>query len=209
VSGGSLTAPTVRYLFASSWAPASSGWAVRLPGGSFDGPGTAGNLLNLAIWSLVEQRVLATEQARPVQKESVVMLGGKSFSRFTLIDPTARRAGLEGAIVAAAQRASKMPLDAEGGLRGLIIALRLHDRAPWTTVAGHCFAEAAHAGLVAAKGKLFKKPVFTDPAAVDAYRERDAEIVAARTAYREAHGDLDTAVISDCFAALNWAHSTG
>lgn len=210
MTSAALSAPTVRYLFASSWAPAGAGaWTTRVPGATVDGPGTAGNLLNLGLWSLGEQGVIELEQVRPVQRESMVVLGGKSFARFAILDTTAHRAGLEGALIAAAQRARPLAVDRDDGLRSLLLALDLHDRGPWDTVIGHCFTEAARLGLVGSKGRVFRKTVALDPAGIEAFRERDAEIVAGRTEYRASHADLDGAVIADCFAALNWAHSTG
>ena len=219
MSAAGLTVPTVRYLFASTWAPAGGAWTMAVPGALVHASGTAGNLLNLAFWSLGRQGLIEIEQIRPVQKESVVTMGGRSFTRFKLPYPDAERPGLEGALLAAARDllkphrgrdfARRLSRDDPAGLRGLIYSLDLHDRHPWNTVSEPCFAEAAAAGLVGKKGRFIRKLVVLDPAGIESLRDRDAEIVAERTAYREAHGDFDEAVIHDCFAALNWAHTPG
>jgi hypothetical protein len=40
----------------------------------------------------------------------------------------------------------------------------------------------------------------------DTLAARDAEIVAARRAYREREPEVDAAVIGDCLHAVHWAH---
>lgn len=218
-----LTNTTVRYLFASTWAPRDdSGWTMPVPGAQVDGLDTAGNLLNLAVWSLREQELVEVQQLRPVETERVTVYGGRSFARLRALDEHAQLPGLEGALLAKAREKpeegvlgrlgealdKKLSGDDEDGLRGHVLALDLHDRAPWATVAGYCVGEARAAGLVEVKGRIFKKPVITDPAAVEKLKARDAEIVAARTKYRERETELDNAVISDCLHAVSWAYQS-
>ena len=91
-------------------------------------------------------------------------------------------------------------------MRRLVLALDLHDRAPWTTVTGHCFGEAAAAGLVEVRGRMTKKVAVTDPAAVEALRPRFDELRAARAADMDREPDLHSAVAGDCLQAVSWAH---
>jgi hypothetical protein len=84
------------------------------------------------------------------------------------------------------------------GVRLLVRALDLDNRSPWGTVCGHCFAEASAANLVEVKGRLFRKIVVSDPAAVESLREWNDELRAARGAYLEAEPELTNAVVSDC-----------
>jgi uncharacterized protein YbbC (DUF1343 family) len=65
----------------------------------------------------------------------------------------------------------------------------------YVTTAAFLLREAARRG----------RPVIADKAAVEALRERDAEIVAARGAYRESNAELDGAVVADCIHAVHWA----
>lgn len=219
-----LSVPTVRYLFASEWAPPGRGLNVKVPGAEVDGPDTADDLLNLAFWSLREQGLVEVEQIRPVEEEKVQVLGGKSFTRVRPLPGEALTlGGLEGALLAKAREkpgegaldrlheklADLASVDEELGARGLILQLGIGGGSPWGKVVEICFREAEAAGLVGKKGRIFKKPVIADPAGVEALKERDAEIVAARTRYREEQEELDQATITDCIHALYWAHSTG
>ena len=213
MSGHELTATTVSYLFASTWAPpADSGWSLQVPGGKVNGPDTAANLLNLAVWSLREQGFVDVEQIRRVEAERITVMGGKSFVRVTALDRVTALPGLEGALLdAIRQRPGKgevLSRDDPDGLRGCVLALNLSSGSPWATVAGYCRKEALDAGLVVIEGRLSKKPVIADQAALDALRSRDGEIAAARAAYRERENDIDVAVISDCRHAVRWAHQT-
>jgi hypothetical protein len=217
VSGHELTATTVSYLFASTWAPpAESGWSLPVPGGKVDGPDTAANLLNLAVWSLREQGLVDVEQIRPVEAGRVTVMGGKSFVRVTALDPVTPLPGLEGALLDAIRErpgtgdalGKFLSRDDPNGLRGCVLALNLSSASPWATVAGYCRKEALDAGLIAIEGRLSKKPVIADRAALDELRSRDSEIAAARAAYREREADLDVAVITDCLHAVHWAHQT-
>jgi hypothetical protein len=200
-----LSAATIRYLFASSWAPPpDSGISVHVPDAEVDGPDTTGNLLNLAIWSLCERGLVEVEQLRPVEVERAGgVLGGESFSRARPLPGEAiRLGGLDAALL---RKARENP---EDDSRRLVLHLEIGGGAPWQRVAEICFQEAEAAGLVESKGRIRRKPVIADPAGVEALRERDAEIVAARGKYREEHEELDNAVLADCIHALHWAHST-
>ena len=197
----------MRYLFAASWAPHDSGaWTVKVPGATVAGMDTAGNLLNLAIWSLREQGLIDLEQLRAVEREQALLLGGDPFARMTPRSGEAHPPGLEGRVLDAARAAAQTGDVRDLGVRRIVLQLDLPHQGPWTKVTGVCFAEANAAGLVAAKGRLFKKPVITDAAGVDALRPRDEEIVTARQVYREQNGDLDVAVTGDCLSALRWAY---
>lgn len=221
-----LTASTVSYLFATTWAPPSRGLGVKVPGAEVDGPDTAGNLLNLAVWSLREQGLIEVEQLRPVEVERAAsgVMGGKSFARVRPLPGEALGlGGLEGALLTKAREKPEegflgrlddkltdlVSVDDEMGARGLVLHLGIGGPAPWSEVAGFCFREAHDAGLVESTGRLFKKPVISDPAGVEALKERYAEIRAARKQYRDENEELDHAVVGDCIHALYWAHSTG
>jgi nitrogenase molybdenum-iron protein alpha/beta subunit len=55
---------------------------------------------------------------------------------------------------------------------------------------------------VEVRGRVFKKVVFTDMAAVEALRERNEELRAARGEYLDAEAELTTAAIGDCLRAV-------
>ena len=135
-----LTETTIRYLYATTWLPnRSNEHTVAVPGGSTTAIDTAGNLLHIAMWSLRREGLMEFEQLRTVEEERVRVLGGRSFSAFSLLDARATGRGLEGAVLNAARR-----LDGDDrGVRRLVRALDLDNRSPWNTVCGHCFAEAA------------------------------------------------------------------
>jgi hypothetical protein len=192
-----LTDTTIRYLFATTWLPTDPAERqVRVPGGSTIGVDTGGNLLHAALWNLRAQGLMEFEQRRPVEHERVRVMGGRPFSGFRVLRATGSPApGLEGALLAAA-RAD------EGDVRELVRALDLDDRSPWGTVCSHCFREAHSAGLVAVRGRVFKKIVITDPAAVEAMRERHDELRAARGKYLDAEPELTGAVIADCLRVV-------
>jgi len=197
VSPPELTETTVRYLYATTWLPTdTSETTVAVPGGSTKAIDTGGNLLHIAMWNLRGRGLMEFEQLRPVEHERVRVLGGRPFSGHTLVDRDARLPGLEGALLDAARAAEP------GDVRALVRALGLDDRGPWNTVCGHCFAEAHAAGLVEVRGRLFKKVVFTDMAAVEALRERNDELRAARGEYLDAEPELTTAVITDCLRTV-------
>lgn len=180
-----------------------------------------GNLLHNAIWDLQNQGILEVEQVRPVVKENFVVLGGKSFSRFTVLDPQAERPGLEGALLRSARELaepdnwlSRKIQAATGeddtGTRRLVLALHLNSKHPWDSVARFCLDEAVAAGLLRIDKKgLFsrKKIAIADEAAVEALRAANDEIRAARLADFEDHKDWHDAVLSDCIAALDWAYN--
>ena len=194
-----LTETTIRYLFATSWLPCNSKQdLVAVPGGATTAIDTAGNLLHIAMWNLRRQGLMEFEQLRPVEKERARVLGGKSFAGFRLIDGSARLPGLEGALL----DASRSVEQADRGLRALVRALDLDNRSPWGSVCGHCFAEASAAGLVATKGRLFRKVVITDQGTVESLRERHDELRAARGAYLDAEPDLTNAAMADCLRTV-------
>lgn len=197
-----LTETTVRYLFATSWLPCDTKeQTVAVPGGSTRAIDTAGNLLHIAMWNLRQAGVMEFEQLRPVEEERIRVLGGKPFSRFELLEGAPALPGLEGALLRAAQNATG------GDVRSLVRALDLDNRSPWDSVCNHCFTEAAGAGLVERRGRLFPKVVISDPAAVEVLRERHDELRAARGAYLDADPELTNAVMSDCLRTVVDAHS--
>ena len=57
------------------------------------------------------------------------------------------------------------------------------------------------------KGRLFKKIVFTDMAAVESLRARHDELRAARGAYLDAEPELTSAVMGDCLRTVADAYS--
>ena len=85
-----LGAATVMWLYANEWLP-----DVPLE--------RAGNLLHVALWDLRRQHLIGLRQLRPVQRERVMVLGGKSFAAFDLLAPTTELDGLEGALLRAAR----------------------------------------------------------------------------------------------------------
>ena len=161
---------------------------------------TAANLLHIAMWSLRDQGLMEFEQPRPVEEERVRVLGGSPFAAFKLQDASEARSGLDGALLHAAGKA-------DGDVRSLVRALELDNRSPWSTVTGHCFAEAGAAGLVEVKGRLFKKVVIADAAAVESLHGRNDELRTARSAYLDAEPELTTAVMSDCLRTVADAYS--
>lgn len=199
-----LTETTIRYLFATSWLPCNTKQdIVAVPGGATTAIDTAGNLLHIAMWNLRRQGLMEFEQLRPVEKERVRVLGGKSFAGFRRLDGTASLLGLEGALLNAARRLERP----DEGVRALVRALDLDNRAPWDSVCGHCFAEASAAGLVTTKGRLFRKVVITDQVAVESLRERHDELRAARGAYLDAEPDLTNAAMADCLRTVADAYN--
>lgn len=199
-----LTEATIRYLYATTWLPnRANEHTVAVPGGSTTAIDTAGNLLHIAMWSLRREGVMEFEQLHAVEEERVRVLGGRSFSAFSLLDAGPETRGLEGALLKAAGRLE----GDDRGVRRLVRALDLDNRSPWNTVCGHCFAEAAAAGLVARKGRLFPKVVFTDRTAVEALRPRHDELRAARGAYLDAEPELTGAVMADCLRTVADAYS--
>jgi len=204
VSPPELTEATIRWLFATAWLPCdTSQQVVAVPGGSTTAIDTAGNLLHIAMWNLRGRGLMEFDQLRPVERERVRVLGGEPFSSHTLIDRHARLPGLEGALLGAAGAA------APGDVRALVRALDLDNRGPWNTVCGHCFREAAAAGLVEVEGRLFKKVVVTDQPAVDSLRERHDELRAARVDYLDAEPELTLAAMSDCLRTVTDAYNPG
>ena len=211
-------ATTVRFLFALDWAaPAGDGgWNVRVPGGKVAGPDVAVNLLNVAFWSLREQELVELQQIRPVEEERVMALGGRSFVRVMPLEAGLALAGLEGALLRQVNDRGAAPSgawtrfsrDDPLGLRGIVYALGLPSGSPWNGVVQLCRDAARGAGLVEIHGRFVRKPEITPDAPLDALRERDAEIVAARTDYKQREPDLDNATFADCAAALDWAHTS-
>ena len=102
-----LTASTIAYLFAAEWAPANTSWPMFVPGAEVDGPDTAGNLLNMAVWRLRDQDVVRIEQVRPYEVEKVGALRKPSSRRLEVADETRRAARPAG-------RAASSP---QGGFR--------------------------------------------------------------------------------------------
>jgi hypothetical protein len=199
-----LTETTIRYLYATTWLPSdTSEHTVAVPGGATTAIDTAGNLLHIAMWSLRRQGLMEFEQLREVEAERVRVLGGRPFSRFEVLEGSPELPGLEGALLRAAAGVELPKRD----VRTLVRALDLDNRGPWNSVCNHCFAEANAAGLVEAKGRLFRKVVFTDMPAVEALRERHDELRAGRGAYLEAEPDLTNAVMSDCLTTVADAYS--
>lgn len=213
-----LTETTIRYLFATTWLPSRTNEdVVAVPGGATTALDTAASLLDIAMWNLRRQGLMEFEQLRAVEDEPIRVLGGPSFSRFKLLDASAKLPGLEGALLRAApsvepwegwvqKKIQRLSDEDEHGVRRLVRALDLDDRSPCNSVCNHCFAEAAAAGLVKRKGRLFAAVVFTELPAVESLRERQDELRAARGAYREAEPELTNAVASDCLRTVVDSH---
>ena len=224
MSGAELTSSTVRWLFAADWAEApSGGQPMRVPGAKVSGLETAASLLTIAVWSLGDRGLVETEQIRPIERERVVTMGGKSFARVRPLPGEALRlGGLEGALLSKAREpasagllgrfddmlADKLSGDDEHGLRGLVLSLELNSGQPWVSVANYARDQARAAGLVELEGRIRRKPVIADPGAIESLRARDREIAEARRRYREREApELDQAVFADCVAAVSWART--
>jgi len=171
-----------------------------------DGPTTAGNLLNVAIWRLGDQDVVEIEQLRPYEVEKVGPFRGPSFTRLTIVDESVALSGLQGALLRVLKAE---PAEDERAVRRVLALLDLDWRSPWTAAAGYCLAEARAAGVADLGGRGWhpiRTPEITDSAAHEALRPGHEEIGAARAAYRAAHEELDNAVLADCLHALYWSH---
>jgi hypothetical protein len=203
-----LTASTISYLFASDWAPANTSSPLYVPGADVDGPTTAGNLLNVAVWRLHHQEVVEIEYVRPYEIEKVGLFRKPSFTRLRVIDEAVALPGLQGALLRVLKEAGD---DAEGrGVRRLVLALDLNYRAPWSTVGGYCLGEARAAGVAELGGRRWhpiRRPVITDEGAYEALRPKHEEISAERAAYRRRNEELDNATLADCLHGVHWAHS--
>ena len=215
-----LTAATVRYLFASTWAPRDAGSdTIHVPGALVNGADTVANLVNVAIWNLCEHGRVQVEQLRPLRVERTGVMGGSSFARLTVLDENTNLPGIEGALLRAArkrdQKSNWLVEKASGlvdqlsgddpcGIRHLVLAIRGDTGSPSWYVASYCLNEARAAGLLELEGFLIRKPRITDQAAVDALRPLDEQVSALRKAYRERNEDLDNAVLSDCLHAMRW-----
>ena len=202
-----LTASTMAYLFAAEWAPANKSWPLFVPGAEVDGPDTAGNLLNMAVWRLRDQDVVRIEQVRPYEVEKVGALRKPSFTCLEITDETVELPGLQGALLRVLKAASD---DEARGVRRLILSLDLHYKSPWTSAAGYCLGEARAAGVADLGGRRWhpvRRPVITDEAALAALRPKYEEISLARETYRQREEELDNAVLGDCLHGLFWSHS--
>ena len=202
-----LTASTIAYLFAAEWAPPNTSWPLFVPGAEVDGPDTAANLLNMAVWRLRDQDVVQIEQVRPYEVEKAGALRKPSFTRLEVMDETVELPGLQGALLRVLKAASD---DDARGVRRLILSLDLHYKSPWTSAAGYCLGEARAAGVADLGGRRWhpvRRPVITDEAALAALRPKHEEISIARTAYRQREEELDNAVLGDCLHGLFWSHS--
>jgi hypothetical protein len=93
----------------------------------------------------------------------------------------------------------------EFGLRGAVLALNLHSRHPWTTVAEICLAELRGVGLAKYRDDDRNKPTVINPAAFVQYRDRQAELAQQRADDRTAEPELGDAISRDCDAAIRWA----
>jgi hypothetical protein len=219
----SLTATSVRYLFASRWAERQDSLGgVRVPGGKVAGIDTAANLLDLAVWSLREQGLVDVQKLRPVESQRILTQGGRLFTRLRVLDERAELPGLEGSLLDAARKRRRagslrrvddalgniLSRDDEDGLRRHVLAMNLNQGTPWTDVINRCRDEARDAGMIQLERRRFARtPVIqVDAEELEALEARDAEIAAARSAYKEREAELDEAVLADCTAAILWSH---
>lgn len=192
-----------------------------MPGAVVDGLHTAATLLNVGFWSLRERGWIELEQLRPVEKITTQVLGGQSFARVTAVkgqgEHPGEATGLEGVLWravranaepegAAASAVRHLAGDDRHGVRSAVLAIGLPNSS-WAAVLRVCFEDARAHGLLALKGRIFKKLTVTDLTAMAELGTRDAAIADARKAYRAREPDLDSAVLGDCFAALLWARS--
>lgn len=205
MSRPAVTPTTAFYLFASEWAPPNESWPLYVPRATVDGPTTAGNLLNLAIWCLRGRRFIDVDVVRPYEVEKVGYLRKPPFAQVTALNDHAKLPGLEGALLRVAREA-----DADDrGVRRLVQLLDLAYQSPWTNAAGYCLGEAKAAGVAELGGRGWhpiRKPVITDEAALEALRPTYDEYSDARQEFRRNREELDNAVLADCMHALHWAH---
>jgi hypothetical protein len=138
----------------------------------------AGNLLHIAMWSLRREGLMEFEQLRPAVEEERVRV---------CPDPAPGRGSgrRSAASRAAPSTAPSSPARA---------ALPSRSSKPEN-------------GLPPLKGRLFKKIVFTDMAAVESLRARHGELRAARGSYLDAEPELTSAVMSDSLRAVADAYS--
>jgi hypothetical protein len=200
-----VTPTTVFYLFASEWAPPNESWPLYVPGATVDGPTTAGNLLNLALWCLRGRRSIDIESVRPYEVEKAGRVHKASFAEVTVLEREAQLPGLEGKLLETARTAS----DEDRGVRRLVQLLELAYQAPWTNVGGYCLGEANAVGIAELGGRAWhpiRKPVITDESALEALRPKYEEYSDARREFRQNREELDNAVLADCTHAVYWAH---
>jgi hypothetical protein len=222
-----LTATTIRYLYATSWLPSTADrwitswlpsaydrWMVKVPGGSTRALDTAADLIHTALWDLRRRGVFDFEQLRPVEKQIVTVLGGRSFARYEFRDPGVDLRGLEGALIKAARKVRrksdgvlarairKLADEDEQGVRKLIHSVGLGAFEAGMTVTDQCYVEAEAAGLVKATWSGFGKIQIVDEAAVESLRERNDELRAARETDMERDPELHRAVILDILEVL-------
>jgi len=204
----SLTAATAAWLAGSQWADRSDvADAVEVPGAFVNGPWTAGNLLNVAIWNLVHHDRVAVERLRPYAAERAGgFSGGWPFTRLSVIDADVRLPGLEG-VVLRALRAART--DDERGTRRVVLAMRNNHRRPWSSVVGHCLGEAVGLGIVGVEGRLRRRVVVRDDEALRAAWRAYDGVCRLRADYRADHRELDDAVLADCVHGLYAAYESG
>jgi hypothetical protein len=217
---------TIRWLFADTWAERSdTQFPEAVPGAVVNGLTTAAALLEIGLWSLREQGLIALEPLRPVEPEPVLKMGGRSFVRVAPRppDPADRGAqiGLQARLLKTVRTIAgedeglgeravrRISGDDRQGLRPTLAALGMHDRSPWRWVLEVCFVDAREHGLIDLRGRLFGKRFVPDFTAIAAVRPRNAEIAAAHEAYRAREPDLHGAVLADCVAALRWLRGSG
>ena len=222
-----LTPATIYWLFADRWAaPAETRGLPTVSGARVLGPETAANLLSLAVWSLREQGIVrvdprvAAAEGRLASRVSV--LGGRSRAHLDLLDPTARRPGLEGKLLEAVARerapgslkrvgqsvAAKARGEQTGGLREDLLAIGFDTNQPWVTVANRCRDEAVDAGVIAVEGRLRKRIVIANAAALADIERSYEELVGRRDRFRAAEPELNDAVDADCAGVLGLAHES-
>ncbi len=158
-----LTETTIRYLFATSWLPCNTKQdIVAVPGGATTAIDTAGNLLHIAMWNLRRQGLMEFEQLRPVDKERVRVLGGKSFAGFRLLEGSARLPGARRRIT------GRCPPCRPGLTRACVLwcgrSISTTAR-PGTASAAPASPRPRPPASLPTKGRLFRKVVITDQGA--------------------------------------------
>jgi hypothetical protein len=220
VTAGDFDPATLFYLFALEWLPRDDkDNLVPVPNGWVTGNGAYANLLQCALWDLQAKGLVELELVRPFEPEPMRVLGGASFVNVHVLDPAARAVGIEGLVLATAQRLEppdgvleKLVHGASGdhhrGLRTLVKVLTGESNRPWPPFAAPAFHALEQAGLIARKGRIAKRIEAVDAAGIVALRPRFEELRVQRVEAMQQHEALTHAVIGDGMYGYEDAYTT-
>lgn len=213
------SASTLSYTFAAGWAPPDDdkGYGLHVPGAFVNGFTIAGNLLNLALWRLIDLGLIEARAHRASATVTASTAVEGSFSHLERIASPAERGvtltGLEARLwlgIAEAREPVGTLAEAYRRFRGedpagtrlAVLGMGLSNRLPNHAVMSICFTDALQAGLVTRRGRFRPRPLVVESQRLVAARDEHARLRERRAAYRATNTALDDAVIGDCFAAL-------